>query len=61
VVNRITINEHELFHALVDKLRAARDKQLIRQLYVDERNYTIKAHSQYGEWSVSLKPLKPIP
>ena len=61
MVNRITIDEHELFHALVAKLRTARDKQLIQQLYVDERNYTIKAHSQYGEWSISLKPPKPTP
>ena len=56
MANRITIDEHELFHTLVRKLTRAHNEGLIHSLYVDRRNYVIKALSEYGEWYVSLKP-----
>ena len=52
---RISIDEHALYHDIVEKLRHAQDSGLIKSLYIDEQSYTITALSEYGEWSLKLR------
>ncbi len=54
MTKRISIDEHTLFHAIVAKLRDARDVGLIKSLYIDEQRYSVTALSEYGEWSFDL-------
>ena len=56
MAKRISIDEHALYHDIVEKLRRALDSGLIKALYVDEQSYTITAISEYGEWSLKLRP-----
>ena len=56
MTKRISIDEHALYHDIVEKLRHAQDRGLIKSLYVDDRSYTIAALSEYGEWVFRLSP-----
>jgi hypothetical protein len=56
MTKRISIDEHVLFHNIVEKLRRAPDDALVKSLYVDEQSYTITALSEDGEWSLKLNP-----
>jgi hypothetical protein len=55
MAKRISIDEHALYHDIVEKLRHAQDSGLIKSLYIDEQSYTITALSEYGEWSLKLR------
>ena len=54
MAKRISIDEHALYHDIVEKLRRAQDSGLIKSLYIDEQSYTITAMSEYGEWSLKI-------
>ena len=56
MTKHISIDEHNEFHQIIEQLRRAHNRGLISALYVDQREYKIKALSDYGEWSVSLTP-----
>ena len=56
MAKRISIDEHVLFHNIVEELRRAQTATLVKSLYVDEQSYTITALSEYGEWSLKLNP-----
>jgi hypothetical protein len=56
MTKHISIDEHNEFHQIIELLRRAQDEGLLRSLYVDRREYKVKALSEYGEWSVSLTP-----
>jgi hypothetical protein len=56
MTRHISIDEHNEFHQIIELLRRATDRGLIHSLYVDRREYKVKALSEYGEWSVSLTP-----
>jgi len=56
MTKHISIDEHNEFHQIIELLRRAQDGGLLRSLYVDRREYKVKALSEYGEWSVSLTP-----
>lgn len=56
MTKHISIDEHNEFHQIIEMLRRAADRGLIHSLYVDRREYKVKALSKYGEWSVNLTP-----
>jgi hypothetical protein len=56
MTKHISIDEHNEFHQIIELLRRAADRGLIHSLYVDRREYKVKALSKYGKWSVSLTP-----
>ena len=56
MAKRISLNEYMLFQNIVEEIRTARDSGLVKSLYIDEQSYTITALSEYGEWSLKLRP-----
>ena len=58
MAKHINISEHNEFHQIVEMLRRAYDRGLLSALYVDQREYKIRAVSEYGEWSVNITPHK---
>jgi len=56
MAKRISLNEYMIFQNIVEEIRTARDSGLIKSLYIDEQSYTITALSEYGEWSLKLRP-----